>query len=475
MKIAFMGPPGAGKGTQAELFIQEHSFVHASPGDWFRDHLRRETELGKLAKGYMDQGDLVPDEVMQAMMLDWYEQVPKDKGILFDGFPGNVYQAEFLGQIFQKANTKLDAVVYLNVSDNVVMDRIDGRMICTSCYRTFHRRYRSPVISGCCDGCGGQLVEREHDSPEVVSLRLKTFYRLIPSLLERYVLKQKLLIVDGSLGISDVHENVRHILAQFEDGASVAADARTIQRILSERRARVGAVKPVQSHHDTLDIVLLGGPGSGKGTQAERLRDALGLVHVSTGALFREHFANQTKLGKMARSYIERGELVPDDIVEEMMWDSLSTEEAKRGIILDGYPRTLPQAQSLLAMMQELGRELTGALLIDVDDDEIVRRLSGRFTCSQCQKPFHKIFNPSKVEGKCDDCGGELYQRSDDRPETIRARLKTYHEQTKPVVDFFGKLDLLATINGYGDLDEIAQRAAKAVAELKEANESVGV
>jgi adenylate kinase len=207
-----------------------------------------------------------------------------------------------------------------------------------------------------------------------------------------------------------------------------------------------------------MNIVLFGAPGSGKGTQAERLEQELNLIHVASGDLFRENLNKETELGKLAKTYMDKGELVPDDVTVAMVKERLSRPDARAGVIFDGFPRTLPQAIALDQVMAEMQRRINGVLYIKVSDEEVVRRLSGRLICRECQTPFHKEFNPFQ---RCpfNKCEGEyLYQREDDRPETVRARLQTFHNQTEPLIDYYRQAGLLAEIDGEGPVNEVATR-----------------
>ncbi|HEX9922115.1 MAG TPA: adenylate kinase [Anaerolineae bacterium] len=212
-----------------------------------------------------------------------------------------------------------------------------------------------------------------------------------------------------------------------------------------------------------MNIVLFGGPGSGKGTQAEQLSREFELKHISTGDLFRENLKNQTDLGKLAKTFMDRGELVSDDITEAMVEERLARPDTATGIILDGFPRTLAQAEALTEIMAHLNRQIDGVLYLKVSDAEIVRRLSGRLICRNCQTPFHKEFNPPSQAGICDVCGGELYQRDDDNPETIRAQLKTFHRQTAPLINYYREAGLLIEIDGEGDVSQVSQRMSEAL------------
>jgi adenylate kinase len=211
---------------------------------------------------------------------------------------------------------------------------------------------------------------------------------------------------------------------------------------------------------------LLGGPGSGKGTQAEQLSKELKLPHIATGDLFRDNLQNVTDLGKLAKTYMDRGELVPDDVTDAMVAERLARSDTRDGFILDGFPRTLPQARALADMLAGLKRRIAGVLYINVSDEAIVDRLSGRLICRNCQTPFHRQFKPPRNPGVCDNCSGELYQRADDNPDTVRARLKTFHAQTEPLIGHYAKAGLLHEISGEGDVSAVVARSLAAARSL---------
>jgi adenylate kinase len=212
--------------------------------------------------------------------------------------------------------------------------------------------------------------------------------------------------------------------------------------------------------------MLLGAPGAGKGTQAEHLRNDLNLTHIASGDLFRENLKNETELGKLAKSYMDKGELVPDDVTIKMVQERLSRPDTQNGVLFDGFPRTLPQAKALADMMAGLNRKLSGVLYLKVSDEELVSRLAGRWICRSCQTPYHTKFNPPTQAGICDVCGGSLYQRDDDKPETVRARLVTFHNQTAPLIDYYRQEGLLTEVEGEGEVSNIIERMAAAVKKL---------
>jgi adenylate kinase len=210
-------------------------------------------------------------------------------------------------------------------------------------------------------------------------------------------------------------------------------------------------------------VVLLGGPGAGKGTQAQMLAQELGIPQVSTGDLFREHLKAETELGKLARTYMDRGELVPDKVTLDMVRERLSRPDCVRGAIFDGFPRTIPQAEGLDGLLKDLGEQVTIAPYIKVDPEVLLRRLAGRWTCRQCGAMYHAVFNPPKEARVCDICGGELYQRADDTPETQKRRIDVYFEQTAPLIEWFRERGLLVEINGEQSIDEVGRDLLAAV------------
>lgn len=216
-----------------------------------------------------------------------------------------------------------------------------------------------------------------------------------------------------------------------------------------------------------LNLVLLGPPGSGKGTQGERLNEDLRLPYYATGDILRAAVRDETELGRTAKGYMDAGDLVPDEVIVGVIVEALDSDAARDGFILDGFPRTTPQAEALDAKLEELGRGVTAVLLIDVSDDEVVRRLGGRRTCAENGHVFHVDFNPPKQEGVCDIDGSELITRDDDNPETIRNRLDQYHEKTEPLVGYYDQRSVLRRLDGEKDPDEVAEEIRRTLATMR--------
>jgi adenylate kinase len=210
-------------------------------------------------------------------------------------------------------------------------------------------------------------------------------------------------------------------------------------------------------------VVLVGPPGAGKGTQAQFLASHLAIPQISTGDIFRDNVSHGTALGRRAQAYMERGDLVPDEVTIAMVTDRLADEDTQAGFLLDGFPRNVPQAETLKKMLLSWDTRLDVVLELVVDDDEVVRRLSGRRTCRRCGRIWHESFDPPAVAGICDDCGRELFQRDDDREETIRHRLEVYQEQTAPLVSFYADEGTLLGLDATGPVDEITDRALGAL------------
>ena len=204
-----------------------------------------------------------------------------------------------------------------------------------------------------------------------------------------------------------------------------------------------------------MKIIMLGAPGAGKGTQAKMIAEKYGLSHISTGDIFRANIKNGTELGKEAKEYMDKGLLVPDELTVRLLLDRVAQDDCKNGYVLDGFPRTIPQAEVLDEKLSELGEKVDYAINVDVPDENIVNRMSGRRACLSCGATYHIVSIPPKKEGICDVCGSELVLRDDDRPETVQNRLKVYHEQTQPLIDFYEKKGVLRSVDGTLPMEEV--------------------
>jgi adenylate kinase len=202
-------------------------------------------------------------------------------------------------------------------------------------------------------------------------------------------------------------------------------------------------------------MILLGGPGAGKGTQAQKLSEKYSALHIATGDILRQAVKDETEMGLMAKSYMDKGQLVPDDVVIGIVADRLTQPDAKAGIVFDGFPRTVPQAQALDELIAKLDMPLDAVVNIDTSADIVVARLSGRRTCRDCQTVYHITYSPPEEAGVCDNCGGQLYQRDDDKEKTIRNRLKVYEEQTAPLLDYYRESGKLVEVSGDDSIEEV--------------------
>ncbi|HEY48516.1 MAG TPA: adenylate kinase [Dehalococcoidia bacterium] len=214
---------------------------------------------------------------------------------------------------------------------------------------------------------------------------------------------------------------------------------------------------------EQLYVILLGAPGAGKGTQAALISQRLGLAHIASGDLFRQEQASGSELGKVAKSYMEKGLLVPDEVTVKMILGRIAAPDCAQGVLLDGFPRTLEQAKALDEALAEEGKRINMVLYIKVSNEELLRRLSGRWICRNCQAPYNIVELPSKVPGKCDACGGELYQRPDDTAETARKRLDVYFTQTMPLIEYYTKAGKLVEIDGEKGIEEVGEELVAAI------------
>lgn len=204
-----------------------------------------------------------------------------------------------------------------------------------------------------------------------------------------------------------------------------------------------------------MKIIMLGAPGAGKGTQAKMIADRYGIPHISTGDIFRANIKNGTELGKKAKAYMDKGELVPDELTVELLLDRVAKEDCKSGYVLDGFPRTIPQAEVLEKELDKIGEKIDYAIDVEVPDENIIKRMSGRRACVSCGATYHIEHVPPRQEGICDKCGSELILRDDDKPETVANRLIVYHSQTQPLIDFYNERNVLKEVDGTKDMMEV--------------------
>ena len=204
-----------------------------------------------------------------------------------------------------------------------------------------------------------------------------------------------------------------------------------------------------------MKIIMLGAPGAGKGTQAKMIAEKYSIPHISTGDIFRANIKNGTELGKKAKSYMDKGQLVPDELTLDLIMDRFKQDDCKNGYVLDGFPRTIPQAEALDTALKAKGEEVDFAIDVDVPDENIVKRMGGRRACVGCGATYHVVYSPTKVEGVCDKCGEELIVRDDDKPETVLNRLEVYHNQTQPLIDYYNEQGILKSVDGTVDMKDV--------------------
>lgn len=210
-----------------------------------------------------------------------------------------------------------------------------------------------------------------------------------------------------------------------------------------------------------MKLIMLGAPGAGKGTQAKKIADKYSIPHISTGDIFRANIKNGTELGNKAKSYMDQGLLVPDELTCDLVVDRIAQDDCKNGYVLDGFPRTIPQAEALEAALAKMGAKIDHAINVEVPDESIISRMSGRRACLACGNTYHVKYNPPKTEDVCDVCGAGLVLRDDDKPETVKKRLDVYHEQTQPLIDFYDKDGVLVEVDGTQDLEDVFQAITK--------------
>jgi len=423
MNIALLGPTGSGKGTLIQSVADRFVLHPIALGDVLRQKANYGTALGLLTREFVQNGELVPDEYVDAMVEECFRHLPSGQGTILDGFPRTAAQARFLDDLLADLGQRLDAAIFLNVPDHVIFERVARRQ-----------------------------PPRHDDEPHILRHRLHVFRRMVAPVLKHFYDTGRLVLLHADGPAHEVQMRLSELVERVSKGNHPEfsdADFMFLDQMLKSR------IMPPSTPEPALNLVLLGGPGSGKGTQAQHVCKAFNLPHVSTGDLFRDNIKKQTELGQLVKAYMDRGELVPDDVTERMVAVRLSQPDSSHGFVLDGFPRTVSQAEALDEILHGIKRKVTGVIHLEVSDEEIIRRLSGRRICRQCQAPFHLLFKKPRREGLCNHCGGPLYQRDDDKAETILVRLKNYHRQTTPLVDYYRDAGVLTGVKGEGELTAI--------------------
>jgi adenylate kinase len=343
-----------------------------------------------------------------------------------------LYQARFLDELFQGCGRRLDAVFFLYAPEEVIFERAAQR-----------------------------IPRRADDAPEIIRNRLGVFRRNAAPVVQHYAETRRLGIINAQPAVEEVTRALAGALDALGGGQPLVLSVEDTRLI--ETAVAGPTLVSHQGRQSSLDLVVIGGPGTGKGTHATFLAAELKLPHIATGNLFRENLRQDTELARIAKDYLDQGELVPDDITEAMVRQRLARPDAMRGFIMDGFPRTLPQVRALDEIMAEMRRHLDGVIFLDVPAEAIVERIAGRRVCRLCQASYHIVHNPPRQPEVCDHDGTRLERREDDDPATVRARIGIFQGQTLPVIDHYRRLGVITEISATGEILETRQQLLAAV------------
>ncbi len=431
MNIAIIGPSYAGKTTCARQVAKEFGLMRFSLGRKIQHYITEQKALGLLARPYALRGNLVPDELGNAILEENIRKNTEVRGFVFDGFPCTLYQAVYMIDLLREAGMKLDGVVFMKMSPDM----------------TFERAIKNPPKD--------ELLPVTQES---LATRVNSFKSTAESVLRLFAHSTAFMVVDGAGDpLEDAYPKIRQFIKDIEDGKFVSRSVEELDKEIDQFLAGYQMTEKTPTNKP-MNLVLMGPPGCGKGTHSEMLCKMLQIPAVSTGNLFREHLKNKTALGAIAGAFISQGRLVPDDVTAAMVKKRVNDSDAMHGFILDGFPRTVPQANALDAILTVSSRALDGVIYINVPDAEIIQRLSGRRFCPKCQRTYHVIFNKPKKEGCCDYDGEALITRADDNEATVKARLEGYRKQTLPVIELYRQRGILVEVNGMGSVDEVEER-----------------
>jgi adenylate kinase len=444
LNIIILGQQGSGKGAYSQYLKERFGLAHISTGDLLREEIKNETEIGKMVKDFVNSGKLVPDDIVTDVLENELKKIKN--GFILDGYPRTINQANLLESLLSKIGRNLDVVINLCLPDEISIERITNRRICRNCGQVYNLKNMPSKIQGVCDKCGGELYQREDDKEEIVKKRLEEYHKLIDPIIEHYRQKNLLREVNSGREFNIVINDIENLL----------------KNIVIEKLER----------QKMKTIIILGPPGSGKGTISKEISERLNFEHIETGKILREEIEKNTEIGKKVKEIVSSGRLVPDDIVNNIIKEKLF-QTRKKGIIFDGYPRTVGQAEYLKKILK-----IDLIINLNLPEKILIKRIMGRRTCKKCGEVYNVadinevidgrlyIMKPllPKIPGICDKCGGELYQREDENPETIKQRLIEYEKQTKPLIDYY-KNERFVELYVTSGKDEMVESAIKIIKE----------
>lgn len=401
-----------------------------SLGQIIRDSIREHTFLGLMTRPYAVRGNFVPDEVANAALEEKIRSNTEVRGFVFDGFPCTLYQAVFMIDLLKEQGMKLDGVIFMQLSPDTTFER------------AFVRKATDEQIE---------------KTPESIVGRINNYKNVAESILRLFAHSTSFIIIDAEKPIDETYPQIQSFIRSIEDNNFTPPPIETQEKAIDQFLANYHLTEKTPMTN-ALNLVIMGPPGCGKGTHSAFLCEYLSVPTIATGNLFRNHLKEKTPLGAIAEAFISQGRLVPDDVTAAMVKKRLNDTDVMHGFILDGFPRTVPQADALDTILAVSSRTLDGVIYLNVPDEEIIVRTAGRRFCPLCQRTYHIQFNKPKKEGICDADGEKLITRTDDQESTVRARLETYCKQTLPVIEHYRQRSLLQEISGNASVEVVRKR-----------------
>eukprot|EP00929_Paragymnodinium_shiwhaense_P106400 TRINITY_DN7173_c0_g2_i3.p1 TRINITY_DN7173_c0_g2~~TRINITY_DN7173_c0_g2_i3.p1 ORF type:complete len:692 (-),score=181.26 TRINITY_DN7173_c0_g2_i3:93-2168(-) len=462
--VMLFGKPGSGKGTLAPKIVDALGIPQLSTGDMLRAAVAAGTEVGIKAKAVMDSGGLVSDDIVVGIIKDRIKEGDCAKGFILDGFPRTLEQATMLDAALQESKEKVSSVVALDVPDEVLTERICGRWIHKASGRSYHVKFAPPksFTEGATpspetmkdDETGEDLMQRGDDTEEALKSRLDSYHKQTTPILDHYGPEGIVSKVDANVSMDEVWS--------------------ACQKILCVPREEPAAAAPAPSSSSARKVLILfGPPGSGKGTVAPKIVETLCVPQLSTGDMLRAAVAAGTPVGLEAKSVMESGGLVSDDLVVGIIKDRIKEADCEKGFIFDGFPRTVEQAKMLDAALTESNEKVCGVVALEVPDEALTERICGRWVHKASGRSYHVKFNPPKslTEGAepsaetmlDNETGDALTQRADDTEEALKTRLKGYHKQTVPILAHYEPYGVVSHVNANVPMEEVWASVQKVI------------